>query len=65
MYADAEARNHLSEQFQKVLAITIIALDRTPFIAAGGDMIPTADPLNSNGYGHGAESRLLTSPVNC
>jgi hypothetical protein len=47
MKDDSKATDHISQQLQEMGSIPVIPENGSPFVAAGGDMIPPANMLNS------------------
>ena len=47
-----EKLHRLAQQVAEMPAVTIITINRTPFIAAGGDMMPRSRPLDSRNPSH-------------
>src|SRR5207253_823538 len=53
----------LGKQFTEMIAITVGAKDRLPFIPTGGDMIPTVRALDSRSTGH--EHLVTGKSIHC
>ena len=51
-------RNQFRQQFAKTPTVACVAINRPSFIAARGDMIPTARPLDAQGSGHEHDRRV-------
>jgi hypothetical protein len=55
--------DHLGQKLAEMLTVTVILVDRTPFIAAGGNVIPSAWMLYPNWSRHFRE-RTRAPPFN-
>ena len=52
MEAQMKSRNQFRQQFAKMPTVACVAINRPSFIAARGEMIPTARPLDAQESGH-------------
>ena len=48
----AEPTRQFGEQRDEGLAVAVFPVKGMPFVAASGEMIPSAGPLNPQGSGH-------------
>jgi hypothetical protein len=64
MQERAEAFWQLGQQLQEMLAVAVIAKDRPPFIASGGEMIPSIRYFDTEWPRHD-EQENLNSCLKC
>ena len=60
-----KSRNQFRQQFAKMPTVACVAINRPSFIAARGEMIPTARPLDAQESGHEHDRDVPNFKIKC